>query len=206
MRFPWASLSHGSITPIISLSQPFLLGETLQFLNRFLGPALDSVQSLHISLVLDSPEQDPELQVWTRQHWVEGRIISLDLLANLFLMKPRKSSYYSCFSAHWPHSFYGYLQFYAFLWLGISLFWSSRGFCERVSPVTNIWYSSHSFQFPIMCKLAEEALCPTVQLSYEDVKHFWPQYQSPVYTSVWLIIGLSAQQFRKFSVQLSPVI
>lgn len=66
----------------------------------------------------------------------------------------------------------------------------------------------------LSCKLAEEALCPTVQLFYEDVKHFWPQYQSPVYTSgewppgkfVWLIIVLSAWQFRQFSVQLSPII
>ena len=46
------------------LFQPFLTGEMLQSLHHLSGPSLDSLQYVHISLVLGSPALDTVLQVW----------------------------------------------------------------------------------------------------------------------------------------------
>ena len=37
---------------------------------------------------------------------------------------------------------------------------------------TNIWSVEHSFQFFITCKLAEGALCPSIQVIRKDVKWY----------------------------------
>jgi len=42
-------------------SQPFLIGEMLQSLHHLCGPSLDSLQYVHVSLVLRSPELDTVL-------------------------------------------------------------------------------------------------------------------------------------------------
>mgnify|MGYP001852875407 CR=1 FL=1 len=47
--------------------------EVLQPLNHFLGPMLDLLQSVHVSLVLRSPQLDTVLQVWPHQSWIERR-------------------------------------------------------------------------------------------------------------------------------------
>ncbi|KAK4806816.1 hypothetical protein QYF61_005612 [Mycteria americana] len=44
------------------LSPPLLICEVLQSLNHFHGPSLDSLQYVHVSLVLRSPELDTGLQ------------------------------------------------------------------------------------------------------------------------------------------------
>ena len=38
------------------------------------------------------------------------------------------------------------------------------------------WCISHSSQFSIICKLAEGALCPIIQITDKDVKTYWPSY------------------------------
>ena len=53
------------------LSQPFFIGEVLQHLHHLCGPLLDSLQSVHVSVVLRSPELDTALQVWPHQRWGE---------------------------------------------------------------------------------------------------------------------------------------
>ena len=45
----------------------------LQSLNRLSGSSLDSLQYVHICLVLGSPELNTVLQVWPHQCWVEGK-------------------------------------------------------------------------------------------------------------------------------------
>ncbi|XP_068808482.1 uncharacterized protein [Struthio camelus] len=45
------------------LSQPFLIGEMLQPPNHLSSPSLDSLQELHVSLLLGNPEVDTVLQV-----------------------------------------------------------------------------------------------------------------------------------------------
>ena len=40
------------------LSQAFLIGEAFQFLNYLHGPSLDSLQHVHVSLVLQQTEMD----------------------------------------------------------------------------------------------------------------------------------------------------
>lgn len=42
---------------------------------------------------------------------------------------------------------------------------------------TTIWCITHSSKFCFVCKLAEVALCPIVQVITEDVKQCWTQYQ-----------------------------
>lgn len=46
-----------------------------------------------------------------------------------------------------------------------------------VNVSTLLWYVSHSSQFCIICKHAEGAFCPIVQVISEDVKQYWPQYR-----------------------------
>ena len=41
---------------------------------------------------------------------------------------------------------------------------------------TSVWSISHSFQFCIMYKLAEGAVCPNIQVINEEVKQCWPHY------------------------------
>jgi len=53
------------------------------------GPLLDSVQYVHDSLVLGSPELDSTLQVWAHQCLAEEKDVLFDLLARLCLMHPR---------------------------------------------------------------------------------------------------------------------
>jgi len=49
------------------LSHLLLIGDILQSLNHLYGPSLDSLQYVHVSLVLGSPELDTVLQVWRHQ-------------------------------------------------------------------------------------------------------------------------------------------
>jgi len=49
------------------LPQPFIMGEMLQSLNHLCGPLLDSLQHVHVCLVLRNPELDTELQAWPHQ-------------------------------------------------------------------------------------------------------------------------------------------
>lgn len=54
------------------------------------------------------------------------------------------------------------------------------------------WVSSqlsslNGFQFSVMCKAAETALCAISQVSDEDIKHHWP---SELTTDVWPLAGL----------------
>ncbi|KAK4827433.1 hypothetical protein QYF61_017990, partial [Mycteria americana] len=56
----------------LQLSQPFLIAEILQFLHHLSGTLLDTLQDVPVSLVLGSPELDPELQMWPQK----GRITS----------------------------------------------------------------------------------------------------------------------------------
>jgi len=44
-----------------------------QSLNHLSGPSLDSLQKLHVSLGLGSPELDMVLQRWPQQCWVKGK-------------------------------------------------------------------------------------------------------------------------------------
>ncbi|KAK4810857.1 hypothetical protein QYF61_008829 [Mycteria americana] len=53
------------------LSQPVLVGEVLQPSDHFHGPPLDSLQQLHVLLVLRAPELDAVLQVRSHQSGVE---------------------------------------------------------------------------------------------------------------------------------------
>ncbi|KAK4814330.1 hypothetical protein QYF61_014844 [Mycteria americana] len=55
------------------LSQPVLVGEVLQPSHHFRGPPLDSLQQLHVLLVLRAPELDAALQVGSHQSGVEGQ-------------------------------------------------------------------------------------------------------------------------------------
>ena len=45
----------------------------LQYLNHLSSSSLDSLQYVHVSLVLGSPELDTLLQMWLLQCWVEGK-------------------------------------------------------------------------------------------------------------------------------------
>ena len=45
-----------------------------------------------------------------------------------------------------------------------------------VKGSATIWFTNHSFQFCIICRLAEDALCPIIQAIIEDVKSYWLQY------------------------------
>ncbi|KAK4810711.1 hypothetical protein QYF61_007685 [Mycteria americana] len=55
------------------LSQPVLIGEVLQHSDHFRSPPLDSLQQVHVLLVLRAPELDAVLQVRSYQSRVEGQ-------------------------------------------------------------------------------------------------------------------------------------
>ncbi|KAK4818782.1 hypothetical protein QYF61_019128, partial [Mycteria americana] len=54
------------------LSQPVFIGEVLQPSDHFCGPSLDSLQQVHVLLMLGAPEQDAVLQVGSHESRVEG--------------------------------------------------------------------------------------------------------------------------------------
>lgn len=55
------------------LCQPLLTEEVLQALDHLGDPMLDSLKYVQDSLVLGSPEVDPELQGWPHQCWTEWK-------------------------------------------------------------------------------------------------------------------------------------
>ncbi|XP_051464398.1 T-box transcription factor TBX15 isoform X3 [Apus apus] len=57
---------------ITQLCQPVFIGEGLQPSCNLLGPPLDSLQELHVLLVLGAPELDTVLQVGSHENRVEG--------------------------------------------------------------------------------------------------------------------------------------
>ena len=72
------------------LTQPCLRGQML--LSQFCASSLDSLQYVHVSLALGSPELGPVLHVCPHQCWGEG-ITSLDLLVTLLLMQSRIAAF-----------------------------------------------------------------------------------------------------------------
>ncbi|GAB0181886.1 cAMP-dependent protein kinase inhibitor alpha [Grus japonensis] len=42
--------------------------------------------------------------------------------------------------------------------------------------ITAFWYIIHSFQFGVICKLAEGTLCPIIQIVNEEIEQDWTQY------------------------------
>ena len=66
------------------LRQPILIGEVFHPLDHFCGLPLDTLQQISVSPVLRTLYLDEVLKVRPHQ---KGRIISLDLLAMLLLMK-----------------------------------------------------------------------------------------------------------------------
>lgn len=69
---PWAFPSPGSITPVISVS---LHMRDAPALHHFCGLSLDSLRYVHISFILDSPDQDTALQTWLYQCLEEGKAL-----------------------------------------------------------------------------------------------------------------------------------
>ena len=63
--------------------------QLLQSLNHLFGPALDWLQYVYSSLILRSPDLDPELQVCLTSAEQRGRIISFKWLATSLLVQPR---------------------------------------------------------------------------------------------------------------------
>ncbi|KAK4810494.1 hypothetical protein QYF61_004274, partial [Mycteria americana] len=72
------------------LSQPFLIGEMLQSFHHLCGPALDSLQYVHVSLVLGSPELDTGLQT-PRSVKKEGKEVHLGAGAEIPLQPVEKT-------------------------------------------------------------------------------------------------------------------
>ncbi|KAK4829642.1 hypothetical protein QYF61_005935 [Mycteria americana] len=82
------------------LSQPFSIGEVFQPSDHLHGPPLDSLQQLHVLLVLRAPELDAALQGGLTRAEQRGRIPSLALLATLLWMQPRIRLAFWAASAH----------------------------------------------------------------------------------------------------------
>lgn len=58
---------------------------------------------------------------------------------------------------------------------------------------TTIWYISHSSQFYIICKLAEGAPCPIIQIISGEFKQYFSQYSTRRYSTIdWPSAGLCA--------------
>jgi len=55
------------------LCQLLLTAELLQSFHYLDGPSLDSLQYVHVSLLLGGPELDPAIQMWPHQSWGEGK-------------------------------------------------------------------------------------------------------------------------------------
>jgi len=55
------------------LSQPFLIGEMHRTLHHLHGPLLNSIQYVHVRLVLRSPELDATVRVWPHQYGTEDK-------------------------------------------------------------------------------------------------------------------------------------
>lgn len=66
----WQDPSEPSL---LQLYQSLLVWKMLQSLNHLCGPFLDSLEYVHIFLVLGNPEPGTVLQVWHHQCWVKGK-------------------------------------------------------------------------------------------------------------------------------------
>ncbi|KAK4819077.1 hypothetical protein QYF61_025310 [Mycteria americana] len=141
------------------LSQPVFIGEVLQPTDHLHGPPLDSLQQLHVLLMLGTPELDAVLQVGPHQHGAEGRITSLDLLATLLLMQPRDLAL-------------GLVELHE-VQTGPPLK------SVKVPPdgIPSLQCVDCTTQLGVISKLAEGALNPTVHVTNKDVKQCRSQYR-----------------------------
>lgn len=74
--------------------------QMLQVLHHLHGPLLDSLQHVHLSLVLRSPGLDTNLQMCLTSAEQRTKIISPDLLATPFLMQSRELMAFLAARAH----------------------------------------------------------------------------------------------------------
>ncbi|KAK4827152.1 hypothetical protein QYF61_015106, partial [Mycteria americana] len=69
-----------------------------------------------------------------------------------------------------------------------------------------LWCISHPFQFWVICKLAEGALCPIIQIINEDDEQDWTQYRPLRYTtSHWPLTGLCATDHHSLGLAVQTV-
>lgn len=89
------------------LSQLLLVRQMFQFLNYLCDPLLDSLQYVHVPLLLGSPEVDIVLQLWSHQGSGEEKYHPLNLLLRvnispttgtltLFCSCPLEKELFSC--------------------------------------------------------------------------------------------------------------
>ncbi|KAK4829890.1 hypothetical protein QYF61_007282 [Mycteria americana] len=97
------------------LSQPVFIGELLQPSDHLHGPSLDSLQQVHVLIMLGAPELDADFRWGLTRAEQSGRITSLDLLATL-LMQPRIQLAFWAASAHCQ----GHRDSYVTTWTGKS--------------------------------------------------------------------------------------
>ena len=181
------------------LFQLFLICQLLQSLRHLCGPFLGSLQHVHVSLVLASPELDTAPQVWPHQCWVEGKdhlprpagyaffnaaqdAIHLlcskgTLLPHVQLVVHQDTQVLFCKAAFQlgdPQSILVLMvQDFPLLHVGHHEVPVSP-FLQPVDVClhgsTTLWCISHSCQFGVICRLAEGTLCPVIQIVNDIVK------------------------------------
>ncbi|KAK4831314.1 hypothetical protein QYF61_016803, partial [Mycteria americana] len=166
------------------LSQPVFIAEVLQPSDHLHGPALDSLQQVHILLRFGAPELDAALQGGLTRAEQRGRIPSLALLATLLWMQPRIRLAFWAVSAHCQPVFV----------LGIALTHVqdlALGLVELpevcmgpplkpvkvpLDGIPSLQRVDRTTQLGVIGKLAEGALNPTIHI-VKDMEQCRSQYQ-----------------------------
>lgn len=161
-----------------------------QSLNLLCGSTLDSLQGVHVCLVMRSPEPGPEVQVCISRAEQRAMIISLGLLAMFLLMQPQMLLIFLDTRAHW--------------WLMVNLL-STRiarphlSSCFLVSwptASTVCSYSSSRVGLGIpACWISWSSFCPTPS-AWWDPFEWWHNCSSLLPEN--LLRVLSIPQFRLF--------
>ncbi|KAK4815543.1 hypothetical protein QYF61_003235 [Mycteria americana] len=166
------------------LSQPFLIGEVFHPSDHFCGPPLDLLQQVHVFPVLRAPELDAVLQ-----DMVGFLGCKRTLLAHVQLFTHQYPQVLLCRAALNPFIPQPVLI------LGVAPTQVQDLALGLVEPpevhmdpllelvqvpldgIPSLRSVNHTTHLGVICKLAKDALDPTVYVIDEDIKQYWSHYE-----------------------------